>query len=123
MNSTFTKISQFVLGIILVFFGLNKFFNFVTPNLTHDAKAFIQSLGDTGYILQIVGVFELFIGIMLLAKKWVPFALILLTPITLNIMFFHIFLDIPSIGGALVVAILNIILIYKYWKSYRPLFT
>lgn len=122
MNSTFTKISRLLLGLILVFFGLNKFFNFVTPNLSHDAMVFIQSLGDTGYLMQIVGVLEIFIGIMLLAKKWVPFALILLAPISLNILLFHLFLDLPGIGGALAVSAFNIILIYKYWSSYKTLF-
>lgn len=122
MNSTFTKITRLLLGLILVFFGLNKFFKFISPHLSHDAMVFIQSLGDTGYIMQIVGVFEVFIGFMLIAKKWVPFSLILLVPISVNILLFHVFLDLPGIAGALVVSIMNTILIYKYWSSYKPLF-
>jgi putative oxidoreductase len=57
-----------------------------------------------------------------LLKKWVAFALILLVPISLNILLFHLFLDVSGNGGALVVAILNAVLIYKHWPQYKSLF-
>jgi putative oxidoreductase len=82
----------------------------------------MTSLVSTGYILKTVGVLEIFIGLLLLLKKWVAFALILLVPISINILLFHIFLDASGIAGALVVAVLNGILIYKHWMQYKPLF-
>lgn len=126
MNSKFTSIVRLLLGIILLVFGLNKFYPLPflpSPKLPENAAEFMNSLVATGYVLPVVGVLEVFIGIMLLAKKWVAFALILLAPISLNIVLFHIFLDLPSIGGAVLVAVLNIILIYKHWPQYRPLFS
>ena len=93
MNSTFTKIVRFLLGILLVIFGFNKFIELIpSPAMPENAANFIKSLVDTGYILPVVGAFEIFIGILLLAKRWVPFALILLAPISLNILLFQIFL-------------------------------
>jgi hypothetical protein len=59
---------------------------------------------------------------MLLLKKWVAFALILLAPISINIFLFHFFLAIPGMGVAVTVLLFNIILIYKHWKQYTPLF-
>jgi len=122
MNSNFTNLTRILLGIMLVFFGLNKFFEFVAPTLAHEAKVFIQSIGDTGYLMHIVGIFEIFIGAMLLFNKWVAFALLMLVPISLNILLFHLFLDLSSIIGALVISTLNLILIYKYWNNYKSLF-
>ena len=123
MNSTFTKITRWLLAIVLIVFGLNKFLNFIPlPQLPADAAEFMESLGDTGYILQIVAVLEIFIGLLLLINRWIAFALVLLTPISVNILLFHLFLDMPGIAGALVVCILNGILIYKYWPRFRPLF-
>ncbi|GEP49751.1 hypothetical protein FNO01nite_04230 [Flavobacterium noncentrifugens] len=90
---------------------------------TGTAGEFMNSLGATGYIFPIVGVLEVFIGLMLLLKKWVPFVIILLAPISINILLFHLFLDIPGVSVALLVAIFNGILIYKHWKLYRPLFS
>ena len=123
MNSQFTKIIRILLGIMLVVFGSNKFLHFIPlPPPTGSAGDFMNSLGATGYIFPIVGILEVLIGIMFLFKKWVAFALILLAPISINILLFHLFLDIPGVGAALLVAILNGILIYKHWKQYSPLF-
>ncbi|WP_291119034.1 DoxX family membrane protein [Flavobacterium sp. UBA6135] len=123
MNSKFTLIVRILLGLILVVFGLNKFLNFIPlPELPENAGNFMTSLGETGYVLPIVGVLEICIGAMLLLKKWVAFALILLVPISLNILLFHLFLDLPGLSVALMIVLLNAILIYKHWKQYTPLF-
>ncbi|WP_410006712.1 DoxX family membrane protein [Aequorivita nionensis] len=125
MNSTFTKILRIILGLGLIFFGLSKLihFSFMPTHIyTGDAAIFIDSLSNTGYILKVVGFFELVIGLLLLFNKWVPFALLLLAPITLNILLFHLFMDTPGLIIAVVILSLNAILIYKHWKVYRPLF-
>ncbi|MEP2936504.1 MAG: DoxX family membrane protein [Gilvibacter sp.] len=123
MNSTFSKILKIVLGLVLLVFGLNKFFGFIPmPELPTQAGDFMTSLGATGYVLPVVGALEVIVGLMLIFNKWVPFALLLLAPISANIVLFHLFLDLPGIAIALVIAALNIVLIGKYWKSYSPLF-
>lgn len=123
MNSKFTLIVRILLGLILVVFGLNKFLNFIPlPELPENAGNFMTSLGETGYVLPIVGVLEIIIGVLLLLKKWVAFALIALVPISLNILLFHLFLDLPGLSVALMIVLLNSILIYKHWKQYTPLF-
>ncbi|NGX82875.1 DoxX family membrane protein [Aequorivita sp. KMM 9714] len=126
MNSSFTKIIRTILGLGLLFFGLSKLFHFSflpTHIYTDDAARFIDSLSDSGYIMYVVGVFEVAIGLMLVIGKWVPFALLLLAPISVNILLFHLFLDTPGLLIAIIVILLNVILIYKYWSVYRPLFT
>lgn len=123
MNSQFTKIVKIALGILLLIFGANKFLHFIPlPPMVGPAGDFMNSLGATGYVLPIVGLLEIFVGAMLLLKKWVPFVLILLAPISINIVLFHLFLDIPGVGAALLVAVLNGVLIYKNWSSFKPLF-
>lgn len=124
MNSQFTKIIRILLGLALIVFGANKFLHFIpmeTP--TGSAGDFLSSLGASGYIFPVVGVLEVLIGLFLLLKKWVPFALVLLAPISINILLFHLFLDIPGIGIALLIAVLNAVLIYKNWIQFKPLFT
>lgn len=123
MNSNFAKILRVILGLGLVIFGLNKFLGFMpTPLLPEDATSFMSSLQATGYVLPIVGFLEIVIGLMLLINKAVAFALLLLAPISVNILLFHLFLDLPGIAGAIVIAVINVILIYKHWKVYKPLF-
>ena len=125
MNSQFTKIVRILLGFILLVFGLNKLLPepFIPlPELPEKAGDFMTSLGATGYVLKTVGIIEICIGILLLLKKWVAFGLIVLVPISLNILLFHLFLDVSGIGGAMVVAVLNGVLIYKHWPQYKSLF-
>ncbi|RXR24113.1 DoxX protein [Flavobacterium stagni] len=125
MNSMFTRIVRILLGLILVVFGLNKLMPspFIPlPQLPPDAAAFMTSLASTGYVLKVVGILEVVIGALLLLKKWVAFALILLAPISLNILLFHMFLDASGMAVAIVIAALNGILIYKHWSQYRSLF-
>jgi len=124
MNSKFTQIVRILLGIILIVFGANKIYTFIPlPQPPVEAAEFMQSLSDTGYVLTVVAVLEIIIGIMLIFKLWVPFAILVLVPISLNILLFHLFLDVPAIATALVVVALNGILLYKHKQKYKPLFT
>lgn len=123
MNSKFTMIVRILLGIILVVFGSNKFLHFIPmPPPVGSAGDFINTLGASGYIFPMLGVVEVCIGAMLLCKQWVPFGIILLAPISVNILLYHICFGVPGLPIALLVLMLNVILIYKHWQLYKPLF-
>ncbi len=134
----FHTVLRIGLGLMLLVFGLNKFFSFMPdfdftgyPEAEHlfntlrfadHANTSLESSGK-GYIMNLVGVFEVLIGILLLLKKWVPFALIMLVPISINIVLFHLFVNLPNIGPAVVVAIINGYLIYKNRDCFRSVFS
>ena len=123
MNSTFTTILRMLLGVSLLIFGMNKFIAFIPIfDMAPAAANFMESLNSTGYVLYVVASLELLIGGLLLFKKWVPFALILLAPIVVNILLFHLFLDVSGIFVAVFMLTITGVLIYKYWKSYTSLF-
>lgn len=123
MNSTFTKIIRFLLAILLILIGANKFFHFIpAPDLPEEASQLMSSLKAAGYILPALGIVEICIGLMLLLNKWVAFAVLALIPVSVNVLLYHLFLDIPHIGVAALVAIINCIMFYKLWPKYRPLF-
>ncbi|CAM4087474.1 DoxX family membrane protein [Flavobacterium antarcticum] len=118
MNSKFTLITRILLGIILLLSGLNKILKIIpTP-----ADNLIESFGEVDYIFPIVAALEISIAILLLSKKWVAFALIVLVPLSLNILLFHIYLNFEGIIPAILVAALNGILLYKHRRQYAPLF-
>ena len=123
MNSTFTTILRMLLGVSLLIFGMNKFIAFIPIfDMAPAAANFMESLNSTGYVLYVVASLELLIGGLLLFKKWVPFALILLAPIVVNILLFHLFLDVSGMFVAVLMLVITGVLIYKYWKSYSSLF-
>jgi hypothetical protein len=70
----------------------------------------------------LMGAIEVIVGLLLILNKWVPFALILLAPLAVNMIVFHLKLAPAGIGPAALVTILGIVLIYANWDKYKALF-
>lgn len=129
----FHGILRIVLGLMLLAFGLNKFFWFM-PDFDFTGYPEAQHLFDAlrfsgedpnagkGYIMHLVGATEAIIGLLLLIKKWVPLALVMLVPISINIVMFHLMVNLPNIGPAMAVAIVNGYLMYRNWDAYKGVF-
>lgn len=122
MNTVNTA-ARYILGLAMLVFGANKFFHFMpNPELPEAAGAFMGALGGSGYIFPILGIFYLIAGICLVLNKAVPFALIVLVPISINIVAFHVKFAPEGILFAAIVAVLNLILIYANWDRFKSLF-
>ena len=124
MNSKVTTVARFLLGIAMLVFGANKFFGFMTPPppASAEAGAFMGALAESGYIFPILGIVYILAGLLLILNKAVPFALIMLVPVSINILAFHLNYDIANIAGAAVVSILNAFLIFANWNRIKSLF-
>lgn len=113
-------------GLIFFVFGLNYFFNFIPtpPNMPEKAAAFAGAMMQTGYMFPLIKLTEIVAGAMLLVGVAVPLALILLAPIVVNIVFFHLFLT-PGEGTGMMVALVLLLLYlaYVYRDAYKSLFT
>ena len=121
MNSKVTMILRILLAVILLFFGLNKFFHYL-PAPEPPEGSFGYALMQTGYMLPLIGLSEIIPGFLLLINKWVGFALAWLVPITVNILAFHLKFDPSTILPGLVIALLNAYLIYANWHKFKTLF-
>ena len=123
MNSKITMVLRILLGLILLVFGLNKFFNFMPmPPMEGPPGDFMAALGKTGYMFPLIALTEIVAGALLLINKWKGLSLILTAVISVNIVAFHLVLAPAGIGLAAVVAILNIVLIYANWNKFKTLF-
>lgn len=123
MNSTVIKITQYVLGAAMLVFGANKFLHFMPqPDLSEDAANFMGALGNSGYIFPILGVVYIISGLCLLLNKAVPFALLALVPVSINIVAFHMRFDPKGVLFSAIVAVLNIVLISAHWNRFKSLF-
>jgi uncharacterized membrane protein YphA (DoxX/SURF4 family) len=82
--------ARIFLGLIYFVFGLNGFLNFAPqPPLPEAAGAFIGALVASGYMFPFIMIVEVLGGAMLLSGRFVPLALTVLAPITVNIFAFH----------------------------------
>ena len=123
MNSTVTKVARYLLALIMLVFGANKFFSFMPmPPLPADAEAFMSALGGSGYIFPLLGIVYIIVGLCLAFNKAVPFALEMFVPVSINIVAFHLKFDPAGIAAAALVALLNIYLIYANWARFKTLF-
>jgi putative oxidoreductase len=121
MNSKLTMVLRLLLGLILLVFGLNKFFHFI-PMDPPAPGGFMEALFLTGYMFPLIAITEIGVGLLLLLNKWTGFALVWLAPVSVNMILFHLTFDVSTIGPAALVAILNLVLIYANWKKFKTLF-
>lgn len=92
-----TNVSRYIsiasrvgLGLVFTVFGLNGFLGFLPPpEVPAEAGAFLGALAATGYMFPLIKGTEVVAGLLLLSNRYVPLALTLLAPITLNILLFH----------------------------------
>ncbi|MFQ5569370.1 MAG: DoxX family protein [Rhodothermales bacterium] len=114
-------IARILLGVVLVVFGLNGFLQFMpTPPMAEPAAGFIGAILATGYLMPLVKIIEIGVGVLLLTNRFVPLALVVLAPISVNIVGFHLFLDVSGIGPAALVMLLNIYLLWAQRDHFEP---
>lgn len=113
---------QAILGVILLVVGSNKFLHFMpNPEMPEEASSFMGALMETGYMLPLIAITEIVAGLLLLLRVWSALALVLIVPVSLNALLFHTFLAPGSIFMALVVAALNLYLLFVYLPKYKPM--
>ena len=99
-------IARYLLGLIFVVFGANGFLHFIPmPPPPGVAGQFMGAL-FVSHVLVVVFLLELIPGILLLVGRYVPLALVLLGPVIVNILLFHVFMAPSGLPLAAVVVIL-----------------
>jgi uncharacterized membrane protein YphA (DoxX/SURF4 family) len=97
------QIPALLLALVFIVFGLNFFLHFIPmPPMAGDAGTFAGLLYKTGY-LTVVKVLEISIGLLLVIPTTRALALLLIAPISVNIMLFELCISHqPGIGVVLV---------------------
>ena len=115
-------IARFLLGLILVVFGLNGFLNFIPqgPLPTGPAGQFMGALVVSHYFW-LVAAIHIVSGALLLANRFVPLALTLFGPVLVNIISFHLFLYPRGVAPAVVVSVLWFIVFYANRQHFAAL--
>jgi uncharacterized membrane protein YphA (DoxX/SURF4 family) len=119
---TAVLIARILLGIIFLVFGLNGFLHFLPqPEMPQAAVAFFGALAATGFMLPTLFATQV-VGGALLLLGLVPLGVVILTPVIVHIVEFHVFLAPGGLPLAIVVAALGLFLAWTHRAAYRPLF-
>ena len=106
---------------LAIAFGLMKMPESPMPEA---AMTFMKGIMATGYFFPLLKITETTCGFLLLFGIAAPVALVIIAPVTVQIIMFHTFLTSGAsnlvLPGAMVV--LQIVAMSGYWKVYQPLF-
>jgi uncharacterized membrane protein YphA (DoxX/SURF4 family) len=118
-----TLLARLLLGLIFVVFGLNGFLNFLSmgPMPTGLAGQFIGALALSHYFWVVAGL-QVIGGVLLLVNRFVPLALVLLGPVIVNILCYHVFLNPTGIALAFLVTILWFTVFYWHRQYFSGIF-
>lgn len=116
-------VARILLGLIFFVFGLNGFLNFMPApeGMPERAMAFAGALAASGYMFPLIKGIEVLSGALLLAGRFVPLALVLLAPIIVNIVLFHVVLAPGGYGLLAALLVLELYLAWAYRDSFAPL--
>lgn len=115
-------IATYLLALPFLVFGLNFFFHFIPmPPMEGDAANYIGILVGSGFFAMLK-VIEILLSLLLIFNFRRALALVLIAPISLNILFFELFIaGKPGIGVLLVA--LNLFLLITNYSKYKPFVT
>ncbi len=115
-----------LLGFTFCFAGSNGIFQFLpqrADGMPHAALELATAFAHSGYMMPFLGAAQALAGVLLLVNRCVPLGLVILAPIVLNIVAFHLFLAPQGLVVAGVVLALELYLAYANRKAFTSLFT
>jgi putative oxidoreductase len=116
-------IARVLLGLVFLASGLNNLFHFIPQQpIPGDAGVLADVLFRHGWFT-FHGVLEVVAGALLVVGRYVPIGLVILGPILVNILVFHLTLAPSGIGAGLVCTLLELFLIHAYWPAFEGIFT
>jgi len=93
---------------------------------TPEGWAFMLALMNTGYMMQMIGVLSLVCAVLLFMNK-TALAAVLLAPFTVNVIVFHLFLDVTPISAAAtpayILLFINAFFLWMNWRKYKMLWS
>jgi hypothetical protein len=109
---------QIILGLVFALAGGAKL---LIPNQLGLGNLLIDGMKNTGYLYSLLGFTELITGIVLLLGRFVPIALAISAPISLNIFLYHVFLAPAGLLIGFILVAIHMALLVSYADAYRSL--
>lgn len=108
-----------LMGLLYLFASVAYFFNLVTPpEMTGPIKTFNEGLAASGYFFTLLKITELIGALALISGRFVPLALIILAPITINIFMVHLFMERSGLPVAIFLMLAHLFVAYNYRESF-----
>jgi len=117
-----SQTARYLLGLILLVFGLNGFFNFLhIAGPTGVAAQFVGAIFVSHFYV-VIFLLQIVSALRLLANRYVPLALTMLGPIIFNILCIHIFMTRAGLPLAIMVTVLWLLVAYSVRSAFSRIF-
>lgn len=119
-----TLVARNLLGLMFVVFGLNGFLHFLPmpPPPAGLAARYLTVLSASHYMVPVF-LLQLLGGILLLANRFVPVALVLLGPVIVNILMYHVLMAPAGLLPGLAALALWLLVFYRMRAAFASVFT
>lgn len=120
-----STISRYLLGLLFLLSGVVGLFNLVPPppDMPAAVMDFMKGMMAAKYFFPLLKLTELICGLLLLVGVAPALMLMILAPVTINILGVHAFMT-PGLGNLvvpLIILILHVLSSINYWDVYKPL--
>jgi putative oxidoreductase len=111
-----------LMALMLINSGLNKFFNYMDlPKMSMGATATMIAFSKSGWLMQLVAVVEIAGGILFALPKYRPLGVIVLLPVIVGILLFHIVQEPSGLVPAIIMTALAGYVIFENQDRYKPM--
>ena len=116
-------IARLLMGLMFFVFGLNGFLHFIPQpkELPPEVASFMGAFMKAGYMFPLIFGMQLLVGVLLLLNRFVPLALVLIAPVIVHIVAFHLFLNLSGIVPGAVILLLELYLAWAYRSAFCPM--
>ena len=109
-------------GLFFAVFGLNGFLHFIPmPPKPPMATQFV-SLLDASHYMILVFALKLVAGLIFLSGRYLPLALSMIGPVLVNILLFHVLMDLPGIVPRLLATACWLIVFWHERSAFERVF-
>lgn len=109
---------QIIMSLVFIVAGTAKL---IIPEQLNVGNLLIDGMKATGYVYTLLGITEVTAGLALFHRRLIPLTLVVLTPIVINIFFYHLFLALAGLPIAILLLLAHISLIIAYFPAYQTL--
>lgn len=118
-----TLVARILIGLTFLVFGLNGLLHFLPqpPMQPGAARNYVEALSATPYLMVVSGI-QVLTAVLFLINRFVPLALTLIAPVIVNILLFHLFMELPSIGPGVFVTVCWVIIYLRHRSAFAGIF-
>ncbi|MFT5956111.1 MAG: putative oxidoreductase [Cyclobacteriaceae bacterium] len=102
--------------------GFNKFFNYMpVPDMKAGATLLMMAFSKSGWVLSLVGIVEIVSGILFALPKYRALGAIVLLPVVVGILVFHLVQEPNGNPVGIILSALNGYIIFEKLDRYKPM--